>query len=173
MTFQSSGTAQVLLCTAPIFATLLGCIILGERFGLFEVASILATIVGVTLVMKPAEIFATGHSDKATTLLPVLAALVAAFGWGACGVLSRDLFKGMHLLVVTAWIAVFTFFSTAIFGLMFPSSTFTIPPDLKTALLLTAVGIVGILVMYTFNMSFMVSNISISNLDNQRSAVML
>ena len=156
------GTAQVLLCTAPIFATLMGCIFLKERFGLFEVASIVATIVGVTLVMKPTENFTAGGKETSTMLFDVLVALSAAIGWAGSGVLSRDLCRGMNLLVVTTWIILFTFPSTVVIGLVSPGQL-TAPPDLRSALLMLTVGFVGIFVTYTYNLSFMVSALLLNN----------
>ena len=151
------GTAQVLLCTAPVFATLMGCIFLKESFGLFEVASIVATVVGVTLVMKPTENFTAGGKEASTMLFDVLVALSAAIGWAGSGVLSRDLCRGMNLLVVTTWIILFTFPSTVVIGLVSPGQLTAAPPDLRSALLMLTVGLVGIFVTYTYNLSFMVS----------------
>ncbi len=147
------GTAQILLCTAPIFATLLGCIFLKEKFGLFEVFSIVTTTVGVALVVKPMENQTTG---RATTLHAVLAALAGAFGWAGSGVLSRHLFKKIHFLVLTTWIGAFAFASIMVAGIASLGEQFTLPSDWKSATLMAALGIIGILAMYTFNASFMV-----------------
>ena len=157
--FLYVGTAQILLCTAPIFATLMGCIFLKERFGFFEVATIISTTFGVTLVMKPADNFTAGDKDKPTFLFDVLIALAGAFGWAGSGVLSRHLCQGVHLLVVTTWIIVFTFASLVFVALVSPAGHFTIPPDLKSDLLLVTVGVVGIFATFTYNMSFMVRTI--------------
>ena len=119
--------------------------------------SVVATIVGVAMVVNPMEVTA----DKSATLPAVLAALIAAFGWAASGVLSRDLFRKIHFLVLTTWVAAFAFASIAVVGIATPAEKFTVPQDWTTVCLLAALAIIGILVMYTFNASFMVSDISL------------
>ncbi len=151
------GRAQVIISTAPIFASFLGCIFLKEKFGFFELLSIVATIVGVVLVMQPPEIF--GYSKVALLteqqnkpVLPVFVALVAAFGMGVNPVLSRAL-REVNLFVMTAWVGLFAMVPNLVIGLSLEDFR---TPNWTDLPLLFAVGFIGWLVMNTYIMAFMV-----------------
>ena len=130
---------------------MLGCALLKEKFGMFEVCCILTTVLGVVLIVKPAESLNSSES------LAVLAALVGALSWAASGVMSRDL-KDIHIFVLLAWLDVIASVTVIAIGL-FANAGLQLPRDMEVALLLLSLGVSGYLASITFNLSFMVSNI--------------
>lgn len=89
--------AIVLFYTNPVFAALLGFLLLGERLGLRSIGCILASLSGVVLVARPTFLFAQGGG---LSVLNTTIALTAAFFAGLSYVIMHDLGRREHPLVI-------------------------------------------------------------------------
>ena len=61
------GDATAIFFTSPAWAALLGRAVLRERLGLFDGAAIALALVGVTLVARPAFVFAAAPPNRAAS----------------------------------------------------------------------------------------------------------
>ena len=86
--------ATLLWSTAPIMATVIAWLLLGERLNLFDYLGIVVTIAGVTWVVSERNArqrrVAADHPDAGTLVRGVMYGLLAAFGQAAGLVLSKQ-----------------------------------------------------------------------------------
>ncbi len=100
------GEATLIQYTNPVFATLLAALFLGERIGRREVLCLLASLVGVVLVTRPAFLF--GGATAALNVQHVLVAVIGAFCSGAAYVVVRRMGTSEHRLVVVFYLPLVT-----------------------------------------------------------------
>ncbi len=66
------GDAYTLSSTTPIFVTVFACLCLQERFGLFEVANIFFTLLGIILVFRPPFLFGAAATTTSSAQVDYL-----------------------------------------------------------------------------------------------------
>ena len=103
----SLSVAAVLLFTAPIFVTLLSCLLFKERITRRKVIALTCAVVGCVLVSG----VLTG--DEALSFLGVLTGIGAGLGYALYSIFSRyALLRGYHPFTTTVW----TFIAGAVAG---------------------------------------------------------
>ena len=100
------GEATLIQYTNPVFATVLAALFLGERIGRREVACLVASLVGVVLVTRPAALF--GGETAAIDVRHVVIAVIGAFCSGAAYVVVRRMGTSEHRLVVVFYLPLVT-----------------------------------------------------------------
>lgn len=88
--------------TIPVFATLLGALVLKEPTGWHRWGAVVAGFVGVLIVMAPGLAPGDGHLP----LLGALAALTGAFGTANISILLRTMGKSESPLTIVFWFSV-------------------------------------------------------------------
>jgi drug/metabolite transporter (DMT)-like permease len=99
------GEATVIQYMNPVFAAILGGVVLGERVGAREVFGIAASMVGVVLIARPEFLFGGGHAIPVSyTMIAVGGALFSAASY----VTVRRLRDTDHPLVVVFYFTLVT-----------------------------------------------------------------
>jgi drug/metabolite transporter (DMT)-like permease len=80
--YLPSGPAAIFIATVPIWIAILGRVFLKERIGLIASAGLAIGLAGLVVLVGPAAL-------RGGELVPMLACLAAAIGWGAATVYSR------------------------------------------------------------------------------------
>lgn len=127
----------ILSFVSPTFTVLFAALLLGERVGPRVVASLAAGFAGVALIVAGG--LGVPDTQKAHSLLGVAAVLVAAVGYAATNVLLRARAQRDALIVI---VAIQNFAPAAI--LAGPGLWVWQAPDPRAALLLGAIGILGV-----------------------------
>ncbi len=128
------GDATLLQYTNPVFATLIAAVWVGERIGITEMVSLVASLVGVILITRPAFLFGSHGS----TIVPYHAA-IALFGAicsGAAYAAVRKMASREHPAVIVFYLPLVTLPLAIPFAL----AAWT-PPTALQWLLLIAVGV--------------------------------
>lgn len=93
--------ATAIMYTNPIWTAFLARRVQREPLSPRVLGASLASLVGVVLIARPSFLFGAG--DVALPLVPVLLALLAAFGSAAAYVTVREVSKTDHPLVIVFW----------------------------------------------------------------------
>ena len=80
--YLPSGPAAIFIATVPIWMAILGRVFLKERIGLLASIGLAIGLGGLVVLVGPAAL-------KGGDLVPMLACVAAAIGWGAATVYSR------------------------------------------------------------------------------------
>ncbi len=115
--------------TAPIFATLLAMLFLGEKVGVRRWAAILAGLAGAMLVLRPG--FGTLETGHVLTLF-------SAICWGVILMIIKILSRTESALTITLYMGLWMTPLSAI-----PAAFFWTWPDFDLLLWLAAIGVVG------------------------------
>lgn len=115
---------------APLFATALSAVFLGEDVGVYRWAAIVAGLVGVVVVMQPA----TGNLP----LEGVLVALGAAFGVGCATVTIRQASRTESAEAIVVW---FSLIAVIVLGAAMPF--YFAPHTAEQWTILTLIGLFG------------------------------
>lgn len=102
MTFQALimlplADATTIGFTAPVFATILSALILGEKVGKQRRLAVVLGFVGVIIIMRP------GGSGHEVPILGVLVALAAAMGTAGVTITLRQLGSTEHVAAIVFW----------------------------------------------------------------------
>jgi drug/metabolite transporter (DMT)-like permease len=124
LTHLPIADATVIQYTNPVYAGLLAVPLLGERLRRREVLSVLASMVGVVLVMRPAFLF--GGSAHALPPLTVGIGLLGAMCSSAAYITVRKLGKTEHPSVIIAYFSIISVLASvpvALPGWIWPTPT--------------------------------------------------
>ena len=146
--------ATTITAAAPVFVSIVAWIILKEECGIFQVFTVLLTIIGVALVSKPTFIFGEVQGEKNSlerraegSILALMACLTAA----GVFIAIRRLQTTPGLVVINAYCCVSiigSFILAVILSFFFAASTFSggigIPTTWKEILYLTLSGFTGV-----------------------------
>lgn len=128
------GDATLLQYTNPVFATLIAAVWVGERITASEIISLVASLVGVVLITRPAFLFGSHGSA-----IPPLHAAIALFGAicsGAAYAAVRKLGARENPAVIVFYLP----FVTLPLAIPFAAATWT-PPNASQWMLLIAVAV--------------------------------
>jgi drug/metabolite transporter (DMT)-like permease len=99
------GEATVIQYMNPVFAAILGALLLGERLGMREVFGVAASMAGVVLIARPEFLFGGGHAIPLSyTVIAVAGAVFSASSY----VTVRRLRETDHPLVVVLYFTLVT-----------------------------------------------------------------
>ncbi len=126
------GEATTINFTAPIFATLLSAMVLGERVGRHRWAAVLIGFAGIVVVMRP------GAGGGAVPLLGAAVAVAGAFGQSMVTITLRRIGRTEGTAAIVFW---FTLGTAAVFGAALPFTGHS--HDADTWALLVPAGLLG------------------------------
>ncbi len=104
------GTAALIIQTSVPFALLLALIFFREKFGWYRATGILASFIGVGLVV--------GEPRLSGSLLYAFMALISALAFGAANLQLRGL-GGVSVFAINGWMAVFAIPQMALLSVLF------------------------------------------------------
>lgn len=141
------ATVSAINFTAPLFATLLAILILGEAVGMRRWAALAVGFLGTLVIVRPGgEVFGTG----------AMLALTASFVWAGAMITIKQLTHTESALAITAWAAFFV----GLFSLI-PALFVWRWPSGEQWLWLLFIGSLGSLVQLCLSKAFAMADTSV------------
>eukprot|EP00927_Polykrikos_kofoidii_P024223 TRINITY_DN22072_c0_g1_i1.p1 TRINITY_DN22072_c0_g1~~TRINITY_DN22072_c0_g1_i1.p1 ORF type:complete len:347 (-),score=28.33 TRINITY_DN22072_c0_g1_i1:211-1251(-) len=107
VTHMSIGDANAILFSAPIFTVVLGWLLSGEQFRIFESTSVLLGVVGVTLISRPPFLFGNAEGtvvpvagDGVPRWVPVVLCMLGAVSNGSIFLVVKRIGNKAHWMAL-------------------------------------------------------------------------
>lgn len=131
------GDASTIIFSAPVYVSVFAYIFLKEPFGIFQVFTIILSLIGVILISKPSFIFMDSSSGSEKQLEGVIFAFLASISISACTVVMRKIQK----TPASTTIALYALTTTVTGSIaLFYFDGFSLPNTLSSILLLLGNG---------------------------------
>lgn len=156
ITFYALGVlplaeAMTIFFAAPLIATCLSAIFLGEKVGWHRWVAIMAGFIGVFIVMQP------GNANASVPVMGLGAALAAAVLMACVTLTVRQISGTEHQAAIVFW---FTVTGTVVLGCLYPFFYHSHP--WTTWALMAAVGVTGAVVQISMTISLRLGPISLT-----------
>ena len=102
--YVSLSDASSIVFSAPVFVSIFACFILGENCGVFQITTIITTLIGIFLISRPAFIFGSEVDDVFSLqerIIGTILSLVASLSVSYTYVTIRRLQKTPTSVVIT------------------------------------------------------------------------
>lgn len=151
LAYVSLSDASSIAFSAPVFVSIFACLILREPCGPFQVITIITTLIGVTMIARPAFLFPDDNLDRHFHRDERVVGTILSFATSLSMAYTFVLMRRLQKTPVTTVIASFSFFCVCAGGLTaivlgcVPSYTLHVPCGKQDFLLMLTNGLCGVL----------------------------